>query len=76
MVPGLLSLLIRPCLGQGLRAQRKVCPAGVGTGPAKGGENCGSVRAYSLLEHEDANDEGEGDQVGSYPHETVLVRGL
>lgn len=34
------------------------------------------VRSYSLLEHEDAHDEGEGDQVGSDPHETVLVRGL
>lgn len=33
-------------------------------------------RAYSLLEHEDANDEGEGDQVSSDPHETVLVWGL
>lgn len=34
------------------------------------------VQAYSLLEHEDANDEAEGDQVCSDPHETVLVRGL
>lgn len=34
------------------------------------------VRAYSLLEHEDANDQDEGDQVGGDPHETVLVRGL
>ena len=34
------------------------------------------ARAYSLLEHEDTNDEGEGDQVGDDPHEAVLVWGL
>lgn len=34
------------------------------------------VRTYSLLEHEDAGDEDEGDQVGGDPHETVLIRGL
>lgn len=34
------------------------------------------VGVYSLLEHEDADDEAEGDQVGSDPHEAVLVWGL
>lgn len=34
------------------------------------------VRAYLLLEHEDADDEHEGDKVCGDPHETVLVRGL
>lgn len=46
----------------------RVC---LGAGKAEEG-----VTAYSLLEHEDANDEGEGDQVGDDPHEAVLVRGL
>lgn len=59
------------------RAQEEGHLAGVGAGPVWGqGRPWNVVRAYSLLEHEDADDEREGDQIGGDPHETVLVRGL
>lgn len=60
-----------------LRAQEEGHLAGVGAGPVTGqGKPWSVVRTYSLLQHEDADDEREGDQVSGDPHETILVRGL
>lgn len=59
------------------RAQEEGHLSGVGAGPVLGqGRPWNVVRAYLLLEHEDANDEQEGDKVCGDPHEAVLIRGL
>lgn len=71
----LRALLSAQAIWSGLLTQEEGHLAGVG--PVLGqGRLWNVVRAYSLLEHEDAGDEDEGDEVGGDPHETVLIRGL